>query len=165
MRAAEILGRIMDVFETIESCSDETLEKARGLLVAELEEERVAGTRAPHRSRRRNAVFAAAAQCVHAASEHRGGGGYSVEENGSVFLRSTGTAPGARPAEAWQVLYRVHRLLDGVTTFQDQGPLARQPAVANVLAYMLRGPEPGTWRSDERDFARCVLEWMKCPGR
>jgi hypothetical protein len=157
MRAAEILGRIMDVFETIESCSDETLEKARGLLVAELEEGRTAGTGAPHQSRRRNAVFAAAAQCVHAASEHR-----ALERAGSG---EGGASSAGHRAEAWQVLYRVHRLLDGVATFQDQGPLARQPAVANVLAYMLRGPEPGTWRSDERDFARCVLEWMKGPVR
>jgi len=161
IRAAEILGRIIDVFETVESCSDETLDVARTLLAGELEGIGIAQTRAPHGSKGRSAVLTAAAQCVHAAWVERSAGRPSAGADGASFEGTPDAVPGERHTEAWQVLYRVYRVLDGVAGFHDRVPPSRQAGVVDVLAHMLQGPEPRTWRLDQRALARCVLEWMR----
>ncbi|HSM06060.1 MAG TPA: hypothetical protein VK858_15690 [Longimicrobiales bacterium] len=166
--AADVLGRILDVFETLDSCSRESLEKARGLLVGELlagevEERRRPGS--PHDRRRRNAVLTAAVGCVQAAAEHGEADGDHTPFIGATWRDGTNRAAEARLPEAARLLHRVRRVLDGVAAVQDPEPGRRQPAVADVLAHMLRGPEPRMWSRERRDFARSVLEWMREPGR
>ncbi len=161
IRAAEILGRIIDVFETIDSCSDETLDVARTLVAGELEGTEVTRIHAPHGNQGRSAVLAAAARCVHAAWEDRDAKRPSPAADAATVQERTDAVPGERRTEAWQVLYRVYRVLDGVAAFHDRVSPSRKGGIVDVLAHMVQGPEPRTWHPDQRALARCVLEWMR----
>ena len=146
LRAAEIMGRIIDFFEAVEACSGAALETTRGLLVDELAVSRVEGSRSPHAARRRNDVLTAELACIHAAADAEAG------PDGHLLHR---------PGDAAQVLDRVHRVLDGVTALQDRNQSAEGPKGVDILAFMLRGPEPRSWSRDQQDFARCAVEWMR----
>ena len=160
LRAAAILGRIIEFFEAVDACPNGVLETTRSLLVDELEVGRTDWIRAPHENRRRNAVLTAALGCVHAASErgqaHKAD---SMVEAPSWLALPTGGS--RRPIRAGRVMYLILRILDGFDTLQDGSPADRRPRGVDVLAHMLRGPEPRSWSRDQQDFARCALEWMK----
>jgi hypothetical protein len=161
MRAAEIMGRIIHLFDGLASCAAQELEKARGLLVDELAQARSVGTRAPHQSRRRNAVLTAALECVHVASQRESerplpAASAWSPRGGNVLANSESTS-----LDGERVLDRVHRVLDGVVALQDPPSSSRRPRGVDVLAHMLRGPEPRSWSRDQQAFARCALEWMR----
>lgn len=160
MRAADILGRIIEFFDALEASSSDVLERTRGLLVDELEVSRTDATRAPHDNRRRNAVFASALACVQAASE-RGALRTDVVVEGPSWLQATGGAARERPIRPGTIILRIHHVLDGVKTLHDPALSEGRPRGVDVLAHMLRGPEPRTWSRDQQDFARCALEWMR----
>jgi hypothetical protein len=161
MRAAEIMGRIVDLFDAFASCSSRGLEEARGLLVDELAHARSRQSRAPHENRRRNAVLTAALECVHAASERRSGPAAPDLIDGARGGAPSHADSEHAPNEGERVLYRVHRVLDGVAALQDPPSSPRRPRGVDVLAHMLRGPEPRSWSRDQQDFARCTVEWMR----
>lgn len=161
MRAAEIMGRIVHLFDAFASCSPQGLEEARGLLVDELAHARSRGSRSPHESRRRSAVLTAALECVHVASEGRSGSPAVGLTDGSGGGAPSRTDSEGAPSEAERVVYRVHCVLDGVTALHDPATSSRRPRGVDVLAHMLRGPEPRSWSRDQQEFARCALEWMK----
>ena len=158
IRAAGIMGRIIDFFDAVAACPDEALERVRGRLVDELASGRVDGSLAPHDSRRRNAVLTAALTCVQASAERSRRPESRPATVGTPGLWGVGQD---RPTTAGEVMHRIHRVLDGVTALQDPAGSDSRPRGVDVLAHMLRGPEPSTWTRDQQDFGRCALEWMK----
>lgn len=161
LRAAAILGRIIAFFEAVEACSSGALETTRSLLVDELEVGRTDWTRAPHENRRRNAVLTAALGCVHAAAERGDAQQNELTIEGPAWLDASTGVRSCRPMRAGRIMYLLLRILDGVEMLQDSGSADGRPRGVDVLAHMLRGPEPRTWSRDQQDFARCALEWMK----
>jgi len=157
-----MLGRIIDLFEAVEACPSDALERSRRLLVDELEVGRTDGSRAPHENRRRNAVLTAALGCVHSAAERGATGAGAPTVEGPSWLATAAGAPASRrPVRAGRIMYLILRILDGFETLQDRGPTDRRPRGVDILAHMLRGPEPRSWNRDQQAFARCALEWMK----
>ena len=156
MRAAAILGRIIYFFDAVDACPAEALERTRRLLVEELDVARSDALRAPHEHRRRNAVFTAALACVQAASERA-----QLPDAGHPPLVPATDDQSVRPMRPGQVILRIHHVLDGVRTLQDPTPPDGRARGVDVLAHMLRGPEPRNWTRDQQDFARCALEWMR----
>jgi hypothetical protein len=158
-QAAAILGRVMEFFDTVESCSREDGDRARRLIVSEIERRSVFG---PQTGDKGTAVLTAALACLPHDSPGQGEARKINVDDGSFGWGARRRA--RRPsAQAGLLFLRVQQVLEHVAPYPDRGP-APKPRVADALAYMLQGAEPRTWSEDRQGFARCVLDCVASPA-